>query len=319
MRYFSLLFLFIIFLGCSKEEIKKIDVSNIRVKTDIQRFDQKFYTSSIENLGELKTEYPFLFPEPNPDSVWVNKMQNKDEQDLFAESQKLFADFSSEEEQLNSLFKHLKYYYPSFKEPKVITILTNVDYNNNVVLVDSLLFISLDIFLGKENEVYHEFPNYVKQNYNKDHLIVAVAEKFAEQIIPQSKSKSYVSRMIQEGKKLALIQSLLPKVAQEEIIGYTKEQYIWAEKSEKDIWKYFIEKSMLYSTDVQLSARFIDEAPFSKFFLTVDKDSPGRIGVWFGWQIVNSYLKNNEISLQKAMLTENEEIFKRSKYKPKKY
>ncbi len=318
MRYFSLLFLFLIFLGCSNEENKKIDVSNIRVKTDIQRFDQKFYTSSIENLGELKTEYPFLFPEPNPDSVWVNKMENKDEQDLFAESQKLFADFSSEEEQLNSLFKHLKYYYPSFKEPKVITILTNVDYNNNVVLVDSLLFISLDIFLGKENEVYHEFPNYVKQNYNKDHLIVAVAEKFAEHIIPQSKSKSYVSRMIQEGKKLALIQSLLPKVTQEEIIGYTKEQYIWAEKSEKDIWKYFIEKSMLYSTDTQLSARFIDEAPFSKFFLAVDKDSPGRIGVWFGWQIVNSYLKNNEISLQKAMLTDNEEIFKRSKYKPKK-
>lgn len=318
MRYFSFLFLFTMFLSCSNGEHKKIDVSNIRVITDIHRFEQKFYTSSFENLEELKMEYPFLFPEPNPDSVWVNKMQNKDEQDLFAESQKLFADFSSETDQLNSLFKHIKYYYPNFKEPKVITILSNVDYENNVVLADSLLFISLDIFLGKENEVYDEFPNYVKQNYNKNHLIVAVAEKFAEHIIPQSKSKSFISRIIQEGKKLVLIQSLLPEISQEEIIGYTKEQYNWAEKSEKDIWKYFIEKSMLYSTDTQLSARFIDEAPFSKFFLAVDKDSPGKIGVWFGWQIVNSYLKNNEMSIQKAMLMDNEEIFKRSKYKPKK-
>ena len=318
MRYFTLLLLFISFISCNKKENIKIDVSTIEVKTDIHRFDQEFYTTSINNLGELKAKYPYLFPQPNPDSVWVNKMQNKDEQELFAESQKVYNDFTSEKEQLKSLFKHINYYYPNFNEPKVITILSNVDYNNKVVLADSLLFISLDIFLGKDNVIYQDFPNYVKQNYTKEHLIVAVADKFANQIIPPTNDKSFVSRIIQEGKKLTLIQSFLPNVNPPEIIGYTNEQLDWAKSSESDIWKYFIQNLILYSTDPELTKRFIDDAPFSKFFLDIDQDSPGKIGSWFGWQIVESYLKNNKATLQEVMLLDNEEIFKKSKYKPRK-
>ena len=318
MRYFILYLFFVGFLSCSKTTNSSIDVSDIQVITDIHRFDQKFYTSGPGNLSILKGEYPYLFPEPNADSIWVNKMQNPDEQELFSESQKLYNEFSKETNQLNSLFKHIKYYYPKFNEPKVITILSNVDYENNVVLADSLLFISLDIFLGKDNQVYQDFPEYVKQNYTQEHLIVAVAEKFADQSILPSNNKTFISRIIQEGKKISLMQSFLPAISGAEIIGYTPEQLTWAEKSEVEIWKYFIQNSMLYSTDPQLSNRFIDDAPFSKFFLEIDKDSPGRIGVWFGWEIVQSYMKNNKITLQEIMITDNEEIFLKSKYKPRK-
>jgi gliding motility-associated lipoprotein GldB len=317
---FNLLTLILISLlyGCSKEEKPFVDVSNIKVETIVERFDQKFYTTLPENLNDLKAEYPYLFPEPNPDSVWVNKMQNKDEIALFEESQKLYSDFSMEKEQLNSLFEHIKYYYSQFDEPKTITILTNVDYENNVVLADSLLFISLDIFLGKDNEIYVDFPNYVKQNYTKEHLIVAVAEKFVERFIPPSANKTLISRMVQEGKTLALTQAFLPNTEEYEIIGYTEDQLYWAELSETEIWKYFIQNKMLYDSDTQLAERFIDDAPFSKFFLEIDQESPGRIGAWFGWQIVQAYLKNNKVPLQKVMLLDNEEIFNRSKYKPKK-
>jgi len=314
------IFLFLLSLvGCSEKKNKKIDVSDIHVETVVERFDQKFYTTPPEKLANLKAEFPYLFPEPNPDSVWVNKMQNKEEQKLFADTQKVYNDFSEETQQLTNLFRHIKYYFPKFKEPKVITLLTNVDYNNKVVLADSLLFISLDVFLGKDMDIYQDFPNYIKQNYTKEHLIVAVAEQFADQIIPETKDKSFISTMIYQGKKLALIKAFLPDVSQHEIIGYTDDQLKWAEKSEVDIWKYFIEKEYLYSSDHQLSKRFIEEAPFSKFFLEVDKDSPGRIGSWFGWQIVNSYLNHNEVGLPETLTMENEDIFKKSKYKPKKY
>ncbi len=307
------------FMSCSKKENIKVDVSDIKLKTVIKRFDQKFYTTPPEKLAELKSEFPYLFPVVNPDSVWVNKMQDKDELELFAESQKVYKDFSEETDKLNSLFKHIKYYFPKFKDPKVITLLTNVDYNNKVVLADSLLFISLDIFLGKDSEIYQEFPNYIKQNYTKEHLIVAVAEQFVDQIISPSKDKSFIARIVQEGKKLVLLQTFLPDVDIEEIIGYTSDQYEWAVNSEAEIWKYFIQKEYLYSTNNQLTKRFIDDAPFSKFFLEVDKDSPGRIGAWFGWQIVDSYITHNKVSIQKTMVNDNEEIFKNSKYKPKKH
>jgi gliding motility-associated lipoprotein GldB len=317
---FSILILFWIFFiaGCSKEEKPVIDVSHIQSEAIVKRFDQEFYTIPIENLSDLKSEFPYLFPEPNPDSVWVNKMQNKDELALFEESQKLYSDFSKEQMQLNNLFKHIKYYYPQFNEPTTITILTNVDYKNNVVLADSLLFISLDIFLGKDNMVYNDFPNYIKQNYTKEHLIVAVAEKFVTRLIPPSSDNNLIARMVQEGKKLALLQAFLPNTEEYEIIGYTEEQLYWAELSETEIWKYFVQNKMLYNSDGELAERFIDDAPFSKFFLEIDHESPGRIGAWFGWQIVASYRNNNKVPLQKVVLMDNEEIFKRSKYKPKK-
>jgi uncharacterized protein YjaZ len=84
------------------------------------------------------------------------------------------------------------------------------------------------------------------------------------------------------------------------------------------IWKYFIENKLLYSTDADLYTRFVANAPFSKFYIDIDKESPGKIGVWLGWQIVRSYMNNNNVTLQQLLQTSAEEIFKKSKYKPKK-
>jgi len=129
---------------------------------------------------------------------------------------------------------------------------------------------------------------------------------------------SYVSRIVQEGKKMYMTSLFLPSANQAEIMGYTVDQLNWAEVSESNIWKYFIKKEMLYSNDPTLTDRFIEDAPFSKFYLEVDKDSPGRIGVWFGWQIVNSFMEHNDLSLKEMLVLDNEELFKKSKYKPKK-
>ena len=46
--------------------------------------------------------------------------------------------------------------------------------------------------------------------------------------------------------------------------------------------------------------------------------SPGRIGQRIGWQIVRSFMDNNDVSLQDLLSLDEEEIFKNSKYKPRK-
>lgn len=317
-KYTLVLFLLLGLMACEKNNKEQIDISNIDAITELVRFDQKFYTSAPEDLGKLKSEFPYLFPEPNPDSIWTNKMKDEDELFLYSSVQETFGDFLYQKEGLTNLFKHVKYYYPKFIAPKVITILSNVDYNNKVVYADSLLFISLDVYLGKDHEVYQDYPNYIKQNFTKEHMLVDVSEQLSLPILRPSATNSFISRIVQEGKKLYLTAAFLPEVERAEIIGYDEGQFQWAQISETDIWKYFIQNEMLYSNDPNLSERFIHDAPFSKFFLEVDKDSPGRIGTWFGWQIVNSYMKNNDISLQKMIITDNEEIFKKSKYKPRK-
>ena len=317
-KYFFLFLILLNFVACDKNEKEVVDVSKIDVNVDVRRFEQRFYTEGPENLSALKSDFSFLFPEPNPDSVWTAKMKDEDELFLYRASQEVFGDFSKEKIALAELFKHVKYYFPKFEAPRVITILSNVDYENKIIYADSLMFVSLDVYLGQEHEVYEDYPNYIKQNFTPDHLIVDAAEQLAIPVVKPNPLKSYISKIVQEGKKMYLITAFLPDTSQTEIMGYTPEQYEWAVHSESNIWKYFIQKEMLYSNDPTLTERFISDAPFSKFYLEVDKDSPGRIGVWFGWQIVNSFMKHNDMSLQEMLVMDNEALFTKSKYKPKK-
>ena len=92
----------------------------------------------------------------------------------------------------------------------------------------------------------------------------------------------------------------------------------WAQENEEEIWRYFIEEELLYSTDAKLPTRFIVDAPFSKFYLEIDNESPGRIGQFIGWQIVRAYMENNDTSLSELMTLNPEALFRQSKYKPKK-
>ena len=75
---------------------------------------------------------------------------------------------------------------------------------------------------------------------------------------------------------------------------------------------------MLYESNVKNEFRFINEAPFSKFYLEIDNESPGRVGQWLGWQIVRSYMENNDVSLDQLLVTDAKTIFEKSKYKPNK-
>jgi len=313
-----LLGVLLVAISCSKESKEKIDVSKIDVTVKIDRFEQKFYNSNLETLPELKEKYPYLFPEQNADSVWIQKINDIEERELYQKSQELFNDFEEEKKQLEDLFKHIKYYHPNFKEPKILTLITNLDYQSKVMYVDSLLFISLDMYLGRNSEIYHDFPVYLSQNYDRSHLMVDIAEAISSKFFIKGNSRQFIDLIIDEGKKMYMLDTYLPFVSDAEKIGYSKENLIWVTNNETEIWKYFVEKKLLYSTDADLTTRFILNAPFSKFHIDIDKESPGRVGVWLGWQIVRAYMKNNHVTLQQLMETSAEIIFKHSKYKPKK-
>jgi uncharacterized protein YjaZ len=98
-------------------------------------------------------------------------------------------------------------------------------------------------------------------------------------------------------------------------IGYSSEQIEWCNRFEKDMWTYLIDEKLLFTTEHLDIKRYIDEAPFTTSF---SKESPGRTGIWMGWQIVRDYMKNNpDVSLQELMSLKNyQEILNLSKYNP---
>ena len=317
-KYFSFFLLFLLLISCKEESKLFVDVSNIEVNFNVNRFDVDFYNSPESSLNEIKQKYPKLFPANVNDSIWSLKRINKDEQELFIETQKLYSNIDELKGELTSLFKHIKYYNPKFDVPNVTTVLSNVDYDYRVIYTPKDLLISLDVYLGAKHPFYNDFPNYIKHNYNKNHIIVDVANSVLEKQIAPRKERSFINKMIYEGKKMYVLDAYLPSVSDAEKIGYESEKIDWAKINESQIWKYFVEKDFLYSTDTKLNKRFLELAPFSKFYTATDNSSPGRIGVWVGWQIVRSYMQKNDVSLQQLLQTKAEEIFKKSKYKPKK-
>ena len=127
-----------------------------------------------------------------------------------------------------------------------------------------------------------------------------------------------VIKMIYYGKIQYIKTLLVPNASVAMQFEYTDQQADWAEANELQIWTYFIEKDLLYSTNSKLDSRFLNLAPFSKFYLELDNESPGGIGRYIGYQIVKAYMQNNDVSLQNLLRKPSKEIFNNSKYKPKK-
>jgi hypothetical protein len=157
----------------------------------------------------------------------------------------------------------------------------------------------------------------LSQNFKKERIVVDIAEKLSESI-QKTRNRQFIDVLVNKGKQLYLMNAILPEVSEELLIGYSMDKLNWAIINEEEVWRYFIENKLLYSTDGNLQKRFIGNGPFSKFYMDIEKDSPGRIGVWIGWRIVKAYMKNNSVTLQEMMETDASEIFKLSKYKPKK-
>lgn len=319
MKKYLLLIAFVAFaVSCKKENKAAEAVEAIPVKVKIERFDKLFYESKPEELAQLKNKYPFFFPAGNPDSVWTNKMKNPLLRELYGEVKKKYPNNSAFENDLEELFKHIQYYYPEQKTPKVITLVSEVDREAKAIYTDSLVLLSLDTYLGKEHRFYEGFPKYMHQGFEPSQMMPDLVSSFATGKIAPPKDRTLLAQMIYFGKELYLKDMLLPDVADAAKIEYTEEQIKWCKENESEMWKYFINNKLLYDTDTKLMQRFVAIGPYSKFYLEIDNESPGRVGQWLGWQIVRSYMENNDVTLQKMLAMDAKEIFDNSKYKPKK-
>lgn len=306
------------FFSCKKESQLEKDIAKINVNVNVERFDLAFGKASASDLPKLKKTYPFLFSSRIPDSIWIEQMHDTLQQELFSEVEKTFADFDGIEEDIRRLFQHLKYYDKTFSEPRIITVTSNVDYRNKTIVTDTILIIALDNYLGSNHEFYGDIPKFITQNMDKSEIVSDLAANYAENYIFQSERKSLLDEMIYYGKELYFKDMIIPFKSDAEKIGYTQDQIDWAQNNESQIWSYFIERELLYSTDASLPGRFIADAPFSKFYLELDNESPGRLGQYMGWQIVKSYMKNNDVSMMDMLQKDAIEIFKNAKFKPKK-
>jgi hypothetical protein len=304
-----ILFIFLLnILGCFQEKQTH--------SIDIVRFEKEFYSSNEQTLPVLINKYPYLFPKEYHLSIWNQFLKDSVKLEIYKETLKVFQNFDSISNEIQLIFENSKVIFPKFKSPKVITLNSQSEYSNRIIYSDSLLFISLDSYLGEN--YYKSLPKYISQNMNKVFLINDLALKISENQVKKDLDRTLLSEMIYYGKILFINKLLLSKSEDYLLFHTSKDKIHWANNNENNIWAFFVENEYLFNTSDDLKLRFISIAPYSKFNLDIDKYSPGSIGKWLGYKIVNSYMINTNVSIDELIKMDNYKIFKKSNYKPKK-
>lgn len=314
----SLLLVATVIVSCKNEPKIDDQIEQIPLEIQVVRFDSIFAGATPSDLPKLKSDFPMFFPERFPDSIWVNRMRDTLQIEINQQVSTVFPDFNTQSDQLELLFKHFTHYFAEFKAPIVYTATDYVDYRNKVVALPEMLVLSIDNYLGTDHYFYQGIPGYVAAQLHPDKIAVDAALGYAKSYVKPPSQPTLLAHMIYQGKLLYVLDKVLPLYDDNQKIGYTPEQLQWSQENEQYIWRYFIEKEVLFSTNSKLLTQFINPAPFSKFYLEIDNESPGRIGAFIGWNMVRSYMQNNDIPLRLLLQKPAEEIYKNSKYKPAK-
>jgi gliding motility-associated lipoprotein GldB len=231
-------------------------------------------------------------------------------------TQTAYPDIAWMQDEFNNAFKHFKYYFPKRLLPSVTTIMSGFNYS--IVNVDSVLGIGLEMYLGSENEMYRmlQLPKYKTTLMRKEYILPdAIKGWMATEFENKMNKPDFLSEIIYQGKIMYLTDALLPGVDDSLKIGYTKVQLEWCNKNEGNMWGFFLDQQLLYSTNYAEISKFTSDAPFTAAF---NKESPGRVGTWIGWQIVRKFMdKNEKITVKELMeLNDAQFILNKSKYKP---
>jgi gliding motility-associated lipoprotein GldB len=329
-----LLALIAVFLFSCKRNPLKVDISGIEKNVDFVRFEKELYSLPMnDTLQELISLY-----EKNPDffdlfTYKVIRIGGIDEEEfpqllnhflsdtMILNVKKLveneFADFAKIENEINKTFKYYQYHFPNKEIPKIYTCISG--FNQSVFTAENLIGISLDKYLGRDCIYYQQLstaPQYKILNMHKEKIVSDVAFAWAmTEFDETSKATNLLGNMIHQGKLMYFVDALLPEMNDTLKIGYTKQQLTWCKNNEAEMWLRLIENKLLYSNKRMDIVRYINDAPYTNGF---PLESPGRTGIWIGWQIVRKYMKENpEITVARLMLnTDYQQILNDSRYFP---
>lgn len=302
----------ILFISCSDTKVSEQNILKI------ERFEKIFYESDSSSISEVKSKYPFFFPDNFSDEIWINRLNDPIQREIYNEILYKYDDILLLEKRITDFFINSSKAFELTISPRLITVNTDVDYRNRIILTDSILLIGLDNYLGANHRFYEGIPEYIKEDLNPQNIISDIASEYAGKLIPRLDDYTFLDKIINNGKILYYKDICLDDVSDKIKIGYSEKKLKWAIENEYFVWTYFVENNILFNPDNKLNSRFINNAPFSRFYLENDKDTSEMIGKFIGWNIVKSFMKNNHISFKKMTETKPIEIYKKSKYKPKK-
>jgi len=313
------------------------DVSGIKVNLSISRFDKDFFSADtnhiVQGLDAVDKKYPYFFTDfiqniviagstdtlhPLPE---VLKTYISNSRPLYDSVQKTFPGLGNTEAELKKGFQYVRYYFPQYQVPNVVTYVGLIG-DPSIALTKNALAIGLQMYLGKNFSAYNtpeaidKFPQYISRRFDAQYIPVNCFQNIAEDIYPgKLQGLTLIEQMIEKGKQWWLTDKFMPGAADSLKTGFTQVQLDWCKRNEGLVWNFIIENNDIYTTEPSIIQNFIGEAPKTD---RMPDASPGNIGQWVGWQIVQKFAeKNSSLGIKQVLQTDARKLFEASKYKPK--
>jgi len=330
-------------MACNNS-LDKPNTDNIHVALEIKRFDKDFFAIDTLNidkgLSELKKDYPIFLNDYLERIIGINQSDSnyREMVKLFIHEYKPIQDSISKIEkgiekafnQNKNALKLVKYYFPNYKLPKqFITFVGPMDAYANTstgghgeIITDYAICSGLQLHLGSASSIYQTeigrqlYPAYISKRFNTDYIAINCMKNIVDDIFPPKYfDVSLLDIMIDQGKRMYLLDLLMPDTSPELKLGYTKDQFNGAMENEAFIWNFFTENNLLFEKDQIKMRSFIGDGPNTQ---ELGEGSPGFISLFVGKQIISKYMSlHPETTIAQLFSMNASSILSASKYKPK--
>lgn len=313
------------------------DVSGIKVTVKVERFDMDLFALDSTRLPEqwpaIQRKYPdfsryfvsdvlALGPAGDDPATAFKELRHflGQNQNLHDSVLKQFPNMAIITKPLNNYFRYVKYYFPDYEIPTIIPFIGN--FADRESISKDGLAIGLDFYMGpgfsfyQIPEVQEVFPSYVSRRFAIPYLPVNVMKAVLVDLYPGTLDTSnLITQLIDQGKRLYIVDKFLPGVDDTLKLGYTGRQYAWCKANEGLVWNFLVEQNVLYSFDPDVVKTYIGDAPTTQ---TMPAQSPGDIAAFVGWQIVKKYAsRKGNITPARLMEIPARDILEGAQYNPK--
>lgn len=333
----------IFFFCCNpSERVEHLVAIDTGLRIPVFRFEQRLAqikdVSLVEDgLQELESSAPYftdlffdqILGQQGTDRVEIvrDMLSDTGYMELHEEVQKVYgnADLGLLNHEIaQGLYNYIEAFeLPVSDLPSIYTFISGFAYQS-VVFDDGGkdgIALGIEMYLGEIFPYKNAFPknplfsDYLTRTYNSDHMSKRIIEVLVEDRMPPPAQENFLSLMIWGGKKLYIMDQILNFKSDTIITDYTAEQLQWCIDNEEEMWDYFFDMDLFYSTDIRSFTKLIAPAPSSP---GMPPESPGATGNYMGWQIVKAFMaRHPKMSIQDLLsLSDAQQLLEASRYKP---
>lgn len=341
---FGLLLGLMFMIGCNGGPATP-DVSGIKVVLETKRFEKDFFsidTTKIESeLDRLEKKYPdflhvFIFNLLGLEGIDSSKITPallrfmNDYRPIYDSSKLLESGIADASSEIEASLKLVNYYFPAYPLPKeFITFIGPIDAfaagetgSYSEIITPTALCSGLQLHLGNNSMVYTSeagiqlYPEYISRRFTVEYIPVNCIKNIIDDIYPpRNNTRSLIEIMIEHGKRMYLLDLLLPEAEESLKLGYSKNQIKGLKENEGFIWNFFTANNLLFETDIAKIRSYISDGPFTT---ELGEQSPGFISLFTGRQIIYAYMnKHPDTKIETLLSMDPKKILSGSAYKPK--